>query len=183
MSDELKAVQHDSLYQHVTKNTIQAWAANYLHRLLTNLTSFDQSIATPVLDRVALLDRYRRAKRRLFMFDYDGTLTPIVKDPSAAIPTDRVIRTIKTLASDPRNAVWIISGRDQNFLNQWMGDISELGLSAEHGSFIREPRSEAWENLTETFDMSWQKEVMETFQHYTERTQGKTGRSQKRAMR
>jgi trehalose 6-phosphate synthase/phosphatase len=58
------------------------------------------------------------------MFDYDGTLTPIVKDPQAAIPSDRVIRTIKTLASDPRNAVWIISGRDQAFLDEWMGHIS-----------------------------------------------------------
>ena len=106
------------------------------------------------------------------MFDYDGTLTPIVKDPSAAIPTDRVIRNLKKLSSDPRNTVWIISGRDQDFLNQWMGDISELGLSAEHGSFIRHPRTEEWINLTENFDMSWQTDVMEIFQHYTERTQG-----------
>ena len=172
MSSDLKRVQHQSLYRHVTKHTVQAWSANYLHRLLTNLSSFDQSNATPALDREALLAQYRKAKKRLFMFDYDGTLTPIVKDPSAAIPTDRVIRTLKTLASDPRNNVWIISGRDQNFLNQWMGDISELGLSAEHGSFIREPRQDEWENLTEKIDMSWQKDVMEVFQHYTERTQG-----------
>ncbi|KAI9814285.1 MAG: threalose-6-phosphate phosphatase [Thelocarpon impressellum] len=172
MSSDMRGLQHASLYEHVTKHTVQAWSAKYLHRLLTNLSSFDQSIATPALDKTALLAQYRKAKQRLFMFDYDGTLTPIVKDPSAAIPTDRVIRTLKTLASDPKNNVWIISGRDQNFLNQWMGDISELGLSAEHGSFIREPRSEEWENLTEKFDMSWQKDVMEIFQHYTERTQG-----------
>ena len=106
------------------------------------------------------------------MFDYDGTLTPIVKDPQSAIPSDRVIRTLKTLALDERNAVWIISGRDQAFLDEWMGHISELGLSAEHGSFIRMPNSTIWENLTEKFDMSWQKKVMEVFQHYTERTQG-----------
>ncbi len=172
MSPEMKTAQHQRLYKHVTTNTVQAWTTNFLQRLLTNLSSSDRSGATPVLDKTALLTAYRRAGKRLFMFDYDGTLTPIVKDPSAAIPTDRIIRTIKTLASDPRNAVWIISGRDQNFLNQWMGDISELGLSAEHGSFIRQPRSDVWENLTEQYDMSWQKEVLEVFQHYTERTQG-----------
>lgn len=106
------------------------------------------------------------------MFDYDGTLTPIVKDPQAAIPSDRVLRTIKSLAADPRNAVWIISGRDQAFLDEWMGHIPELGLSAEHGCFIRKPRSDDWENLAEKSDMAWQKDVMEVFQFYAERTQG-----------
>ena len=172
MSDEAREIQHRKLYKHVTTNTVQVWSNNYLKRLITNLASFDQSIATPILDKAKLLARYRSSKKRLFMFDYDGTLTPIVKDPIAAIPSDRVIRTIKTLAADPRNAVWIISGRDQAFLDEWMGHISELGLSAEHGSFIRKPKSDDWENLTESVDMSWQKDVMEIFQHYTERTQG-----------
>ncbi len=172
MAPPAKKAQHEKLYKHVTTNTVQAWSTKYLKRLLINLSSFDQSIATPVLDRPKLLARYRQASKRLFMFDYDGTLTPIVKDPQSAIPSDRVIRTIKTLASDPRNAVWIISGRDQAFLDEWMGHISELGLSAEHGSFIRQPKSETWENLTEKTDMSWQKHVMDVFQHYTERTQG-----------
>ena len=39
---------------------------------------------------------------------------------------------------------------------------------------MRHPRSEEWENLTEKTDMSWQSEVMDVFQHYTERTQGKS---------
>ncbi|KAK7533266.1 alpha,alpha-trehalose-phosphate synthase-like protein subunit Tps2 [Phyllosticta citribraziliensis] len=172
MSEEERTAQHEKLYKHVITNNVQAWSSNYFRRLLTNLSSFDQSFATPALDRAKLLAQYRQAKKRLFMFDYDGTLTPIVKDPQSAIPSDRVIRTIKTLASDPSNAVWIISGRDQAFLDEWMGHITELGLSAEHGSFMRHPRSEEWENLTDKTDMSWQSEVMQVFQHYTERTQG-----------
>lgn len=172
MTPEEKLAQHTKLYKHVTTNTVSAWSKQFIHRLLTNLSSFDQSIVTPALDRAKLLRQYRKARKRLFMFDYDGTLTPIVKDPQAAIPSDRVLRTIKTLAADPRNAVWIISGRDQAFLDEWMGHIPELGLSAEHGCFIRKPRSDDWENLAERTDMSWQSEVMDIFQHYTERTQG-----------
>lgn len=164
--------QHDAIYKQVTTNTVQAWTNRYLKRLMTNLVSHNQSIATPALDAALLLAQYRRAKRRLFMLDYDGTLTPIVRDPQAAIPSDRVIRTLKTLAKDPRNAVWIISGRDQAFLEEWMGHIIELGFSAEHGSFIRQPRSGEWENLTAQTDMSWQQSVMDIFHQYTERTQG-----------
>ncbi|KAF2800617.1 glycosyltransferase family 20 protein [Melanomma pulvis-pyrius CBS 109.77] len=172
MPEEQRKEQHNKLYKHVISNNVQAWTNNFLKRLMTNLSSFDQSFATPALDRAKLLQQYRQAKKRVFMFDYDGTLTPIVKDPSAAIPSDRVIRTLKTLAADPANSVWIISGRDQAFLDEWMGHISELGLSAEHGSFMRHPRSEDWESLTDKTDMSWQSEVMDVFQHYTERTQG-----------
>lgn len=173
MSTEQREEAHMQLYKHVLANNVQAWTNNFLKRLMTNLSSFDQSFATPALDRAKLLYQYRQAKKRLFMFDYDGTLTPIVKDPQAAIPSDRVIRTLKTLAADPANAVWIISGRDQAFLDEWMGHITELGLSAEHGSFMRHPRTEEWESLTDKTDMNWQSEVMEIFQHYTERTQGK----------
>lgn len=172
MSDEKRAYMHDSLYKHVVTNDVQAWTNKYLRRLLTNLSSFDQSAATPALDRAKLLQQYRKAKRRLFMFDYDGTLTPIVRDPNAAIPADRVIRNLKQLASDPANSVWIISGRDQAFLDEWMGHITSLGLSAEHGCFMRPPDGTDWVNLAEQTDMSWQQEVLSVFQQYTERTQG-----------
>jgi trehalose 6-phosphate synthase/phosphatase len=174
MSTQERDAQHQQLYSHVVNNNVQSWTNNFLKRLLTNLSSFDQSFATPALDRAKLLSQYRQAKKRLFMFDYDGTLTPIVKDPAAAIPSDRVIRTLKTLAADPANAVWIISGRDQAFLDEWMGHIPELGLSAEHGSFMRQPLSDEWENLTEKEDMSWQQEVIDVFQHYTDKTQGES---------
>ncbi|KAJ9480551.1 hypothetical protein VN97_g13004 [Penicillium thymicola] len=172
MPADQRKEQHLKLYKHVVTNTVSMWSRQYLNRLLTNLSSFDQSVATPALDRAKLMKQYRKARRRLFMFDYDGTLTPIVKDPQAAIPSDRVLRTLKSLSADPRNAVWIISGRDQAFLDEWMGHIPELGLSAEHGCFIRKPGSEDWENLAERSNMGWQKEVVDVFQHYTERTQG-----------
>jgi trehalose 6-phosphate synthase/phosphatase len=172
MSDDKKSAMHQSLYQHVTTRTVQSWSNGFLKRLLTVLNSHNATISTPLLDKAALLTQYRAANKRLFMFDYDGTLTPIVKDPAAAIPSERVIRTLKALASDHRNAVWIISGRDQDFLQQYLGDISELGFSAEHGSFMRHPGSKEWENLAEMFDMSWQKEVMACFQKYTEKTPG-----------
>jgi len=172
MDSEEKDAMHDSLYYHVTTRTVQAWSTNFLKRLLTVLSSHGNTVATPLLDKAALVRQYRQAKKRLFMFDYDGTLTPIVKEPSAAIPSDRVIRTLKALASDHRNALWIISGRDQEFLSKYLGHIPELGFSAEHGSFMRHPGSKEWENLAETFDMSWQKEVMACFQKYTEKTPG-----------
>jgi trehalose 6-phosphate synthase/phosphatase len=141
--------------------------------LVQVLASRKNVVSTPLLDRAAMLSRYRAANKRLFMFDYDGTLTQIVREPSAAVPSDRVITTLKSLAADPKNAVWIISGRDQDFLQQHLGHIKELGFSAEHGSFMKHPGSEEWENLAEKFDMGWQQEVLDVFQKYTDKVPGK----------
>lgn len=172
MPEAEREAQFTRLYDHVSTNTVQAWAEKYLNRLVTTVSLFGKSANTPSLDKTMLLAKYRVSEKRLFMFDYDGTLTPIVKDPQSAIPSDRVIRTLKILSADPKNSVWIISGRDQAFLDEWMGHIPELGLSAEHGSFIRHPLMENWENITEKTDMSWQEDVMQIFHHFTEKTQG-----------
>jgi trehalose 6-phosphate synthase/phosphatase len=172
MSVEEREKAQRKLYEQVSAHPVSQWCNSFLKRLLTNLASNNHNSLTPALDRHIMRPQYFKAQRRLFMFDYDGTLTPIVKDPTAAIPSDKVLRTIKSLAQNPKNAVWIISGRDQKFLDDWMGHIPELGLSAEHGCFVRPPRSEVWENLTEKTDMRWHTDVMETYQRYTDMTPG-----------
>ncbi|KAF2834824.1 glycosyltransferase family 20 protein [Patellaria atrata CBS 101060] len=172
MPTSQRKAQHDKLYEHVFKNNVRSWTDRFFRRLLTNLNTFDQTFNTPALDKEKLFSQYRQAKKRLFMFDYDGTLTPIVNEPSAAVPTDRLIRILKTLASNPANIVWIISGRDSKFLEQWLGNIPELGFSAEHGAFVRRPRENHWVNLSEKEDMGWREEVDAVFEQYNDSTPG-----------
>ncbi|KAI1100543.1 glycosyltransferase family 20 protein [Jackrogersella minutella] len=172
MSAERRRAMLSGLYHHVTTQNVQSWIAKFLRKLVSTLASTKNENVTPLLDRTLMLKQYRQANKRLFMFDYDGTLTPIVRDPQAAVPSERVIQTLKALAADHRNAVWIISGRDQDFLQQHLGHISELGFSAEHGSFIRHPGHDTWENLAEKLDMNWQADVIEVFQKYTDRVPG-----------
>lgn len=166
------AALENKLYKTVTSNTVQHWVQRFLSRLIRNLESHDQTHMTPTLDRALMLHKYTNAKKRLFLFDYDGTLTPIVRDPAAAIPSARLHKTLEKLCADPRNTVWIISGRDGEFLDKWLGDNKHIGFSAEHGCFIKDVGSTEWTNLAEQTDMSWQDDVKEVFDYYTERTQG-----------
>ena len=89
-----------------------------------------------------------------------------------ATPSAATLRALTALTSDPLNIVYIISGRDGDFLEQHLGHIPRLGMSAEHGGFIREPGSKEWSNFTESLDMGWMGEVLEIFKYYTERTTG-----------
>ncbi|KAG0218852.1 threalose-6-phosphate phosphatase [Mortierella sp. GBA43] len=171
-SDEDKRNRHSLLKKHVLAHTAQYWAKNFLSELILNVGTWDQSTPTPYLDHNIITDRYHKAKKRLLMFDYDGTLTPIRKTPGAAVPQEHMLKALKALAADPTNVVWVISGRDQKVLEEWLGGVENLGFSAEHGSFMKQPGSKKWTNLTESLDMGWKNDVVEIFTYYTERTQG-----------
>ncbi|KAK1752893.1 trehalose-phosphatase [Echria macrotheca] len=171
MSEEKRQDMEKLLLSHVISKNVQFWIAGFLRRLVSLLGKHPRP-NTPLLDRSAMLRKYREAQKRLFMFDYDGTLTPIVNDPNAAIPSERVIKSLRALAADHRNSVWIISGRDQDFLNKHLGHIAELGFSAEHGSFMRHPGTTTWENLADKFDMGWMDEVYAVMESYTKKAPG-----------
>ncbi|KZS96206.1 trehalose-6-phosphate phosphatase [Sistotremastrum niveocremeum HHB9708] len=172
MSEEEKAQRHAALYGVVTTHTSHTWAAVLVKMLLSQLDNDLTAHQTPLLNKPQLIQSYEKAKKRLFLFDYDGTLTPIVKTPSMAVPSPEALEALTKLSEDPRNVVYIISGRDGDFLEHHFGHLKKIGMSAEHGSFVRSPGADGWSNLTEELDMSWMDEVLEIFKYYTERTTG-----------
>ncbi|AGO13990.1 AaceriAGR132Wp [[Ashbya] aceris (nom. inval.)] len=177
LSEEQKGKLERALWQHVP--TVQDWTSKFLEGMLKLQDQKDaaehkpSTKVTPALNRPLLLQNYQKAQRRLFLFDYDGTLTPIVQDPAAAIPSARLLSILRKLVSDPKNQIWIISGRDQKFLSRWLGDrMPQLGLSAEHGCFMKDVSNSEWINLASKFDMSWQIKVADIMEKYTEKTPG-----------
>lgn len=167
--------REDKLYKYVTTHTVQDWVSQFMRRLTQNVAKHSLNHVTPLLDQEKVYKNYQNASQRLFLFDYDGTLTPIVKEPSAAIPSSKLYTILDALCADPKNVVWIISGRDQQFLDTWIGSkYKSINFSAEHGCFVKKAGEDHWVNLTEQVDMSWQSRVMELFNSYTERTQGTT---------
>ncbi|BGP32992.1 hypothetical protein JCM10296v2_004780 [Rhodotorula toruloides] len=167
-----RAARHNVLHRAVTSQTASVWAHMNILKLLESLQGEQATQNTPFLDENALVAKYESAKRRLLMFDYDGTLTPIVKDPSAATPSPQLLHSLETLAADPKNIVYIISGRDGAFLEEHLGHIPNLGMSAEHGCFLRAPGSGKWVSLTDDLDMDWKADVLRIFRYYEARTQG-----------
>ena len=172
MSEEEKEKRQTELFRRVSSHTSHTWASTLVKELMRNLGVGQTARATTYLDKNLIAEKYKKSKKRLFLFDYDGTLTPIVKTPSAAVPGEKLKRILPKLAEDERNIVYIVSGRDGAFLSQHLGHIKNLGLSAEHGCFIREPSNDGWWNLTDNIDMSWMDDVEDIFNYFTERTIG-----------
>lgn len=174
MSSDEKTTRHEKLYNHVTSHTADFWAHTFIKQLVSVSEQQElQSHATPKLDITQLTKDYKSAKKRIMFFDYDGTLTPIVSVPSDAKPLPAMLKALQVLCNDPKNIVWVVSGRDQAVLDEWLGsNIKNIGLSAEHGCYVKGVGSTEWSSVADGIDMSWKTDVEEIFNYYTERTQG-----------
>ncbi|GLB42217.1 putative trehalose-phosphatase [Lyophyllum shimeji] len=132
MSPAEKAQRQAKLYKVVTTHTSHTWAAVLVKMLLGLVDGQGQARMTPYIPKEELCAAYERAGReggrRLFLFDYDGTLAPIVKTPSMAIPSPSTLEALERLSADPRNLVYIISGRDGAFLEQHLGHLKNVGF-------------------------------------------------------
>lgn len=71
MSDEEKLRRHTKLYQTVTTQTSHTWATTLAKMLLEQLGGQNLAKQTPFIPKDLLEGSYIRAKKRLFLFDYD----------------------------------------------------------------------------------------------------------------
>ena len=116
-----------------------------------------------------IAQRYHKAVRRIIFLDYDGTLVPFSRCPETAVPDERVLAQLRRLATDTRNTLVIVSGREREFLDKWFGDLP-IDLIAEHGAFIRTP-SAGWTSEVDS-DPAWKQRVLPVLQRYADRCTG-----------
>jgi trehalose-6-phosphatase len=94
------------------------------------------------LPTAALCDTYSAAELRVILLDYDGTLIPADKTASAGCtlaPPPGVLRLLRFLSEQPNTVCFLMSGRTRSVLTEWFGELSNLGLAAEKGLFLRWP--------------------------------------------
>ncbi|KAI9234707.1 MAG: glycosyltransferase family 20-domain-containing protein [Podila humilis] len=179
MGEEEKTLRWNELRKHVCINTAQFWAQGFVSELIKVHGDVQRrySIHIPLLDMQVVLPQYQAAKRRLLLLDYDGTLLPYDRHSSlrskGKTSKEEMIRVVRQLAQDPKNTVYIMSGRTKESLTNTFGSIEGIGLCAEGGCFLKPAGKSAWESqIPEGSDMQWRKKVMEMFEYYRERTPG-----------
>jgi trehalose 6-phosphate phosphatase len=78
------------------------------------------------------------AKRTYLMLDYDGTLTPIVTDPSRALLNNEMRRTLRGISKKPSCTLSIVSGRSLQQVRVLVG-IRTAYYMGNHGLEISGP--------------------------------------------
>ncbi|KAK8583670.1 hypothetical protein V6N13_109066 [Hibiscus sabdariffa] len=182
-----KQLRHEKHYRYVSSHDVAYWARSFMQdlerackehyskncwgigfglsfRVLSLSPSFRQ------LSKENIVSAHGRTCRRAIFLDYDGTLvhhSSITKSPSP-----EVILVLNNLCSDPKNTVFIVSGRGKNSLSDWFAQCENLGIAAEHGYFIRWCRMSEWETIPGAVDFGWKKIAEPVMKLYTEATDG-----------
>ncbi|XP_058067855.1 probable alpha,alpha-trehalose-phosphate synthase [UDP-forming] 9 [Magnolia sinica] len=187
MPDTEKQMRHDKHYKYVSSHDVAYWAR-----------SFDQDLERACRDHfvrrcwgigfglgfrvVALgpnfrklsvehiVSPYKKANSRLILLDYDGTVMPQASVDKT--PSGEVISVLNGLCSDPKNVVFIVSGRGKDSLSRWFSPCEKLGISAEHGYFTRWSRDSPWESCSIATDFEWKNIAEPVMKLYTEATDG-----------
>nr|XP_016478522.1 PREDICTED: probable alpha,alpha-trehalose-phosphate synthase [UDP-forming] 9 [Nicotiana tabacum]XP_016478523.1 PREDICTED: probable alpha,alpha-trehalose-phosphate synthase [UDP-forming] 9 [Nicotiana tabacum]XP_016478524.1 PREDICTED: probable alpha,alpha-trehalose-phosphate synthase [UDP-forming] 9 [Nicotiana tabacum]XP_016478525.1 PREDICTED: probable alpha,alpha-trehalose-phosphate synthase [UDP-forming] 9 [Nicotiana tabacum]XP_016478526.1 PREDICTED: probable alpha,alpha-trehalose-phosphate len=185
MSDSEKVLRHEKHYRYVSSHDVAYWARSFMQDLERackdhyskrcwgiglglgfRVIALSPSFRKLSIDHI--VSSYRRTQRRAIFLDYDGTVVPqssMVKAPSA-----EVITLLNTLSNDPKNTVYIVSGRGRTSLSEWLAPCERLGIAAEHGYFIRESKTSDWESLAS--DLEWNEIVEPVMKLYREATDG-----------
>lgn len=116
-----------------------------------------------------MLQHYKNARKRILFLDYDGTLMPFNKDPEKVRPDSQLLDILERICSDENNTVVIVSGRDKESLDQWLGHLN-ADMIAEHGVWLKENRP-YW-SLFEYITDEWKVEIKPILEMYVDRTPG-----------
>ena len=142
MTSTTKQVRHHKLARYVNTYTAELWSnrlVKELRQAREKAAAYEQLLP---LDVAQLRSFYERSRRRLLVFEYDGTLAPHASLPQLAQPPPALAATLAQLCADPHNTVYVLSGRSPSDLDEWLGSsCPRLGLVAEMGFRLkRAPR-------------------------------------------
>jgi trehalose 6-phosphate synthase/phosphatase len=148
------------------------------------------------LDVVAVSKAYRAARNRLIVLDWGGTLVAetdkVDKLQAYALatgqatrsgPTEALKATLEELCAEPRNTVFVVSGKELFAVSEFFGNVEGLGLGAEHGFYYRWPRDELadgehvssktkWTTIHAIGDQTWKLAAKLVMDIYVQRTHG-----------
>ncbi|UII31593.1 bifunctional alpha,alpha-trehalose-phosphate synthase (UDP-forming)/trehalose-phosphatase [Fulvivirga ulvae] len=169
MPEEEQETHMNYMQDTLRKFSIHHWVKLFLDRL-TVVKDKQKKMATKVMDpamRAKLLQDFEESKERLLFLDYDGTLVPFNSDPQKAKPDQQLLDIISDLTAMENTQVIMISGRDKNTLQNWLGHF-DVEFVGEHGVWIRMKGGD-WKTI-DTLDGSWKEEIRPILEMYCDKT-------------
>ncbi|KAI9174764.1 hypothetical protein LWI28_022412 [Acer negundo] len=187
MNDKEKELRHEKHYRYISTHDVAYWARSFMQDLeracKDHYSKFCYGLGfgvdfrilslSPSFRKLCIADivsAYERTSQRVIFLDYDGTVVP--RSSIDKIPSPKFIRDLNALCSDPKNIVFIVSGRGKDSLSDWFAECENLGIAAEHGYFVRWTRELEWETSPLVVDFGWKKVVEPVMKLYTETTDG-----------
>ncbi len=111
-----------------------------------------------------LIEKAGRAKNKLLLLDFDGTLVDFTSYPEETILSEKLQDLLQDIAGISANRLIIITGRRQDDIDRLIGHLP-IDIIAEHGAKMRE--NGIWRMLTDG-RADWKNEVYPFLMRFTE---------------
>jgi trehalose 6-phosphate synthase/phosphatase len=154
----------------VFKFNIHHWVKIFMNRL-EEIKQIQKSMKAKSLKsgvKSEVLNAYQKAKNRLLILDYDGTLVGFKKQIEQASPDEELYQVLDQLGNNSKNHLAIISGRNHETMENWFGS-KKYNLIAEHGAWTK--RNQEWEHIP-GLSNAWKEEVHLLMDAFSDRTPG-----------
>ena len=170
MPRDEKIKRNKIMNRRIQRYNVYFWADEFINALNRTVEEQPTTIFQTSLrkDRFKLDNAYKNSQNKVLFLDYDGTLVGFTSRPEEAEPDEELKNLLTQLADDPHNTVVIVSGRDRNILEKWLGDIKNLYLVASHGLWLRNPNQEEWV-MSVALDNKWMNSIRPILESYTDR--------------
>lgn len=168
----LEQIERNKIMQErLRRYNVSRWSEEFLYALSEIKKTQRELSARRLSESIIehLTQDYRKSSKCLFLLDYDGTLVGFKGKPAEAGPDKEILTLLRALSQNPKNTVVIISGRDKNTLEEWLGNLG-AALVAEHGGWIR-PDSGKWQ-IAQPFEVKWKDTIKPILELYADRTPG-----------
>ncbi|KAL7164837.1 hypothetical protein ACSBR2_040683 [Camellia fascicularis] len=187
VSEAEKQLRHEKHYRYVNTHDVAYWAHSFLQDLeracRDHVRRMCWGIGFGLGFRVIALDpnfrklsvdhivsSYKRTKNRAILLDYDGTM--MLQSSISTTPNTEAVAMLKSLCRDPKNVVFLVSGKDKKTVSEWFSSCEKLGIAAEHGYFVRLNHGADWETCVAVPDFYWKQIAEPVMKLYTETTDG-----------
>ena len=161
-----------AMLRHSTTNWVKS-----LNESLSKVSkeqSLHEITAVPRLSMKELEKAYVESQRRFIMVDYEGTLAAWGSPKDFVMTTpQRAIGILNDLTENEANVVYVTSSRMPEEVERLFQRVSNLGLIAENGCYLRKPNSDDWITLVdENKAQKWKEEVLPILTYFQERMEG-----------
>lgn len=158
------------LQKRLKRYDVEKWAKEFLSALDATKELKQVIVAKELtVSHVSnIKEDYTKAKKRLLLLDYDGTLTGFKDNPQDAKPDEELFELLDSLQADKKNNLVLISGRDKQTFNSWF-NWKPYNLVTDHGVWLREANE--WIEL-ERLKNDWMTHLLPILETFVDRTPG-----------
>lgn len=171
MEEEEQVHRMEVMQKSLQRYNIHHWVSLFMERLAF-IRHEQLSLVTKIIDEhteTDIINKYKKADKRMIFLDYDGTLTGFKTNPLMAKPDKELLQILQKLIDNPKNRIVVVSGRDKTTLEEWLGHLP-IEFIAEHGVWKKEMGGK-WKTITRLTGQ-WKDEIRKVLEGYVNRTPG-----------